>query len=84
MDWGRNAIIPALRWQSPWLLRLEREFLEAIEGARVRDLPAPVVHDIFAKSDLSVPVQVLDQDRDVYFRGTHGSVKSRGARAPRS
>jgi len=65
MDWGRNEIIPALRWQSPWLLRLEREFLEAIEGACVRDLPASVVHGIFAKSDLSVPVQVLDQDRRV-------------------
>jgi len=74
-DWGRNEIIPALRWQNPWLLRLEREFLEAIEGARARDLPTPVVHDIFAKSDLSVPVQVLDQHRDIYFRGTHGSVK---------
>ena len=74
-DWGRNEIIAALRWHNPWLLTLEREFMEAVAGVDGLGLPVPVTHDIYAKSDLSVPIQVADQDRDIYFRGTHGSVK---------
>ena len=38
-------------------------------------MPSPVVHDIFAKSDLSVPIKADTGEREIYFRGTHGSVK---------
>ena len=74
-DWGRNEIIAVLRWHNPWLLALDSEFMEAVAGVDGLGLPVPVTHDIYAKSDLSVPIQVADQDRDIYFRGTHGSVK---------
>ncbi len=74
-DWGRNDILPALRRQNPWLLALEREFIGQIQHAAALDLPAPVVHDLFAKSDLSVPIEANPQERNIYFRGTHGSVK---------
>ena len=74
-DWGRNEIIAVLRWHNPWLLALDSEFMEAVASVDGLGLPVPVTHDIYAKSDLSVPIQVADQDRDIYFRGTHGSVK---------
>ncbi|MGH8582434.1 MAG: hypothetical protein ACREWG_06505 [Gammaproteobacteria bacterium] len=74
-DWGRNEIITALRWRNPWLLALESEFLAQIAAAGRHGLPAPIVHDIFAKSDLSVPLRAVEGEREIYFRGTHGSVK---------
>ncbi|MGH2669752.1 MAG: hypothetical protein ACRDH5_11670, partial [bacterium] len=39
------------------------------------ELPAPVIHDVFAQSDLSVPIEADPRERNIYFRGTHGSVK---------
>ncbi len=74
-DWGKNEIIPALRWNNPWLIALEQEFIDAVARVDALGLPVPVTHDIYAKSDLSVPIQIADRDRDIYFRGTHGSVK---------
>lgn len=74
-DWGWNDILVALRWQNPWLLELEAEFLKQQKAADEQDLPYPVVHDIYAKSDLSVPIAEDTSRRDIYFRGTHGSVK---------
>ncbi|MGH8554913.1 MAG: hypothetical protein ACREUD_05000, partial [Gammaproteobacteria bacterium] len=74
-DWGRNDILPALRWRNPWLLALETEFVQQLRRAAALELPAPVIHDVFAKSDLSVPIEADPRERNIYFRGTHGSVK---------
>ncbi|MDQ3564091.1 MAG: hypothetical protein M3436_08110 [Pseudomonadota bacterium] len=74
-DWGRNDILPALRWRNPWLLALETEFIQQLQRAAALELPAPVIHDVFAKSDLSVPIEADPRERNIYFRGTHGSVK---------
>ncbi len=74
-DWGKNDILPALRWQNPWLLALEADFMRQLCEAEALELPAPVVHDIYAKSDLSVPFEANPSARNLYFRGTHGSVK---------
>jgi hypothetical protein len=74
-DWGRNDILVALRWQNPWLLQLEDEFIEQQKIANAQDIPCPMVHDIYAKSDLSVPIATDPNQRDLYFRGTHKSVK---------
>ncbi len=74
-DWGKNEIIPALRWQNPELLRLEESFIEQQKRALNSGFSVPVTHDIHAKSDLAVPVSAVADERDIYFRGTHGSVK---------
>lgn len=74
-DWGRNDILIALRWQNPWLLQLEDEFIKQQKIANAQDIPYPMVHDIYAKSDLSVPIATYTDQRDLYFRGTHKSVK---------
>ncbi|MGH8601557.1 MAG: NACHT domain-containing protein, partial [Gammaproteobacteria bacterium] len=74
-DWGWNDILITLRWQNPWLLELEAEFLEHQKASNERDLPYPMVHDIYAKSDLSVPIATDPNQRDLCFRGTHKSVK---------
>ncbi len=74
-DWGRNDILVALRWQNPWLLQLEAEFIEQQKIANAKDILYPMVHDIYAKSDLSVPIAADADQRDLYFRGTHKSVK---------
>ncbi len=74
-DWGWNAFIATLTWQNPWLLRLDRRFEAHLGLAERWDLPYPVVTDIYAKSDLSVPIAAERGQRHVYFRGTHGSVK---------
>jgi hypothetical protein len=65
----------ALRWQNPWLLELEEEFLTQQGSAMALDIPCPMVHDLYAKSDLSVPLAADLTQRNIYFRGTHGSVK---------
>ena len=74
-DWGWNDLMVALRWQNPWLLELEEEFLTQQGSAMALDIPCPMVHDLYAKSDLSVPLAADLTQRNIYFRGTHGSVK---------
>lgn len=74
-DWGWNAFIPTLTWRNPWLLRLDRRFEAQLSLSEQWDLPFPVVSDLYAKSDLSVPIAADSGHRNVYFRGTHGSVK---------
>ena len=74
-DWGKNDLLTVLRWKNPWLLALEKTFVEQLQLALKADMPSPVVHDIFAKSDLSVPIKEITSEREIYFRGTHGSVK---------
>ena len=74
-DWGRNDILVALRWHNPWLLQLDDEFIKQQKGANAEDIPYPMVHDIYANSDLSVPIATDTDQRDLYFRGTHKSVK---------
>lgn len=74
-DAGRNRILSELRWHNPKLLKLEEEFTKQQEIAADKDFPYPMVHDLYAKSDLSVPIAEDRKQRDIYFRGTHKSVK---------
>ena len=74
-DWGRNEVVTALRWRNPWLLDLEKEFVARQKACREHDIPHPGVHDIYAKADLSVPIAAQTNQRDIYFRGTHKTVK---------
>lgn len=74
-DLGKNQILLDLRWKNPWLLALEEEFVDQQRSAAADDLPYPVVHDLYAKSDLSVPVAADSGQRELYFRGTHKTVK---------
>ncbi len=74
-DWGRNKIIRALRWKNRWLKKLEATFLDQQKQALEANLPIPGVFDICAKADLSVPFSTDPDQRKLYFRGTHESIK---------
>lgn len=74
-DWGRNDIVTALRWQNPWLHMLEEQFVRQQQRTDDLGLPHPIVHDVYAKSDLSVPIAADAEQRNIYFRGTHKSIK---------
>lgn len=74
-DWGWNALIATLIWRNPWLLRLDHLFESQLARAEQWDLPYPVVNDVYAKSDLAVTIAADHGQRNVFFRGTHGSVK---------
>ncbi len=74
-DWGKNEIIPALSWQNPWLLDLENDFIEYQEQARANHQPCPVIQDICAKTDLSVSYENSVENRQLFIRGTHKSIK---------
>ncbi len=75
LDWGKNQIIPALAWHNPWLLELEKDFHGWLKHSRDINRIAPVVQDIGAKSDLSVPFSIDEGARRIYIRGTHSSIK---------
>ncbi|MGR9106630.1 MAG: hypothetical protein ACU843_06820 [Gammaproteobacteria bacterium] len=75
LDWGKNRIIPALSWRNPELIRLEKEFHGWLKKSQEADRVAPVVQDIGAKSDLSVPFSLEDGARRIFIRGTHKSIK---------
>jgi pimeloyl-ACP methyl ester carboxylesterase len=77
-DWGRNDVVTALRWRNPWLLDLEKEFVGQLRDSCEQDIPYPGIHDIYAKADLSVPIDAEINQRDIYFRGTHKTVKIAG------
>jgi len=74
-DWGRNEVVTVLRWRNPWLLDLEKEFVDQQRRSGEQDIPNPVIHDLYAKTDLSVPIAARTDQRDIYFRGTHKTVK---------
>jgi len=74
-DWGWNDFLVLLSWKNPNLLELEEDFTEQQKIAGQYDIPSPVVHDVYAKSDLSVPPATSGQSRHLFVRGTHGSVK---------
>lgn len=74
-DLGWNGILIALRWRNSWLLKLEDEFAQQQKDAKHGEFPYPIIHDIYAKSDLSVPITNNTDQRNIYFRGTHKSVK---------
>ncbi len=74
-DWGRNEILVRIRWQHPWLLVLDREFTGHQEDCDRLGFPKPLIHDIVAASDLSVPHSEAAGKDPIYFRGTHASVK---------
>ncbi len=74
-DWGRNRIIATVRWKNPWLLKLENDFVSHQEESEEMDLPYPISQDLQAKSDLAVPFSADPQQRTLYFRGTHESIK---------
>ena len=75
IDWGKNQIITALRSNNPTLLKLDEKFNSQIDYAKEVGLPFPKDYDICAKADLSVPESADDEERKLYFRGTHSSVK---------
>ncbi|MGH8549433.1 MAG: hypothetical protein ACRERU_12710 [Methylococcales bacterium] len=83
LDWGKNQIIPTLAWRNPWLLKLEKDFHGWLKKSRESNRVAPVVQDIGAKSDLSVPFSIDEGARRIYIRGTHKSIKiPRRVKAP--
>ncbi len=73
--WGRNEILARIRWQHPWLVALDREFTKEQQDCESLGFPKPVIHDIVAGSDLSVPRSEGAKMDPVHFRGTHASVK---------
>ncbi len=74
-DWGRNRIIPALRWKNRWLLELDHQFSNCLRQSLDAQQPTPVIVDICAESDQSVPQSNDQSRRRVLIRGTHKSVK---------
>ena len=74
LDWGRNRIVGQLRFRNKWILKLDSNFRKYQDRMREMDLPRPTLHDVSAKSDLSVPVSAASE-RTIYFRGTHKSIK---------
>ena len=74
-DWGRNEILNRIRWQHPWLLGLDREFAEQQQACDIRGFSRPIIHDVAAASDLSVPLSESVGEAPIFLRGTHGSVK---------
>lgn len=75
LDWGKNQIIPTLTWRNPWLLNQEKDFHAWLKQAKASNQLFPVVQDIGAKSDLSVPFSIDEGARRIYIRGTHKSIK---------
>ncbi len=74
-DWGRNSIIPVLRWKNRWLLDLDTRFLGFLKQSSDSNQPTPSNVDIYAESDQSVP-EFKDQSRQlIRIRGTHKTVK---------
>jgi len=74
-DWGRNRIIPALRWRNRWLLELEDQFCKLLQKSFDSQHPTPVIVDICAESDQSVPQSSDQLRRQIRMRGTHKTVK---------
>ncbi|MCS5566323.1 MAG: alpha/beta hydrolase, partial [Methylococcales bacterium] len=74
-DWGKNQIIPALAWGNPQLLELENDYAAQFKQSRESNEVAPVVQDVGAKSDLSVPYRIEESSQQVFIRGTHKSIK---------
>ncbi len=75
-DLGKNELIGLVRTNNPQLINLDDEFISHQTQAMDADALFPMVHDIFAKSDLAVARITESEGRHpLYIRGTHGSVK---------
>ena len=74
-DWGRNQIFSALRWKNPWLLELDHQFSNCLRKSLDAQQPTPVIVDICAESDQSVPHSGDQSRRRIFIRGTHKNVK---------
>lgn len=75
-DLGKNELIGLVRTKNPVLLELDQHFFSVQSEAIELDVVYPIVHDIFAKSDLAVARFKEHKGRQpLYVRGTHGSVK---------
>jgi pimeloyl-ACP methyl ester carboxylesterase len=75
-DLGKNELIGLVRTRNPQLIALDEEFIAHQTQAMDADALFPVVHDIFAKSDMSVArIEESKGRHPLYVRGTHGSVK---------
>ncbi len=74
-DWGRNQIIPAVQWRNRWLLELDHQFSNFLQMSLESQRPTPVIVDICAESDQSVPLSSDHSRRRIVIRGTHKSVK---------
>ncbi len=74
-DWGKNEIIPALSWQNPQLITLEKDFVRYQRQSKNFNQPCPIIQDVRAKTDLSVPFETNIESRQIFIRGTHKSIK---------
>ncbi|HFD13019.1 MAG TPA: hypothetical protein ENJ32_11220, partial [Crenotrichaceae bacterium] len=75
-DLGKNELIGLVRTNNPVLIALDNQFFGSQKQAMESDSLFPVVHDIFAKSDMAVARVEENKGRHpLYIRGTHGSVK---------
>ena len=75
-DLGKNELIGLVRTKNPQLIELDQLFLSHQNQAMTTEALFPMVHDIFAKSDMAVARIAESEGRQpLYVRGTHGSVK---------
>ena len=75
-DWGKNQIIPGLRWKNRELLELDSQFIAYLKKSLDQPIPTPEVVDICAESDQTVGEVEKNQTRQqIHIRGTHESVK---------
>ena len=75
-DLGKNELIGLVVTNNPILVDLDKQFILSQTQAADADALFPIVHDIFAKSDMAVArVDESDGRHPLYIRGTHGSVK---------
>ena len=74
-DFGKNDLIASIYCKNKELRHWEAEFLHQQRRCKAAFLPYPKVQDISAKSDLSVRYQASSHARQIFFRGTHKSIK---------
>ena len=74
-DFGKNDLIASIYCKNKELRHWEAEFLQQQRRCKAAFLPYPKVQDISAKSDLSVRYQASSHARQIFFRGTHKSIK---------
>ncbi len=73
--WGKNQIITGLNRNNRWLRQLDTQFFTHLEESNELGFPTPLVNEICAESDQSVPTLKNRLVEQVYVRGTHKTVK---------
>ena len=75
-DLGKNELIGLVRTRNSQLIALDEQFIAYQAQAMDADALFPMVHDIFAKSDMAVArIEESKGRHPLYIRGTHASVK---------